>query len=340
MNALSELKDRLGWGAILDHRVPKNSNDFSYCLGGITLAMIFVLGITGALLEQFYHPASPEAYGTVVFIISQIPLGLFVRNIHYWAAQFAAVIVGLHMIRVLVAGAYKKSREMQWVVGIGLLFTVGAFLFTGTTLKWDQEAVEGLGHNIEVAQGLGTLGYWFLPAFARSVPLLTRLFVAHVSILPVIGLILLGLHFFLIRVLGISSPANGRPRKVKMVPFSDHVKRVLSYSAVLAGSLLVLAAIVSAPLGPLAVEGVEVTKPPWFLLWIYGIEDLFGLQVVPFVTSAIVVALVIIPFLDRTRTTDPRRRKLVLGLVFIGYILIFALTAYAAMKPPQAHLMS
>ncbi len=339
MNVLPKLKERLGWGVILDHKVPKHSNDFGYCLGGITVAMIFVLGITGVLLEQFYHPSSPEAYGTVVFIISKVPAGLFVRNIHYWAAQFATVIVGLHMIRVLVAGAYKKPREMQWLVGAALLVTVGGFLFTGTTLKWDQEAVEGLGHNVEVAEGLGFLGSWFLPAFAQSVPLLTRLFVAHVSILPVVGLTLLGLHFFLIRVLGISSPDDGRPRNVEMVPFSDHVKKVLGYSAVIVGVLLVLAVVVSAPLGPPAVEGVEVTKPPWFLLWVYGIEDLFGLQVVPFVTSAIAVLLVIIPFLDRAKTTDPRRRKLVLALVFAGYILIFALTSYAAVKPPQAHLM-
>jgi quinol-cytochrome oxidoreductase complex cytochrome b subunit len=124
-----------------------------------------------------------------------------------------------------------------------------------------------------------------------------------------------------------------------MVPFSEHVKKVLSYSAVLVAVLLVLAAIVSAPFGPQAVAGVEVTKPPWFLLWIYGIEDLFGLQVVPFVTSLAAVVLVMIPFLDRTRTTDPRRRKLILALVIVGYILVFGLTAYAAIKPPQAHLM-
>jgi ubiquinol-cytochrome c reductase cytochrome b subunit len=298
-----------------------------------------VLGITGVLLEQFYNPASPEAYGTVVFIISQVLAGRFLRNTHYWAAQFAAVIVGLHMIRVLVAGAYKKPREMQWLVGVGLLLTVGAFLFTGTTLKWDQEAVEGLAHNIELAQGLGALGYWFLPTFAEDVPLLTRLFVAHASILPVIGVMLLGVHFFLIRVLGISSPNGEGSRIVEMVPFSEHVKKVLSYSAVLVAVLLVLAAIVSAPLGPEAVVGVEVTKPPWLLLWIYGIEDLFGLQVVPLVTGFVAVVLVMIPFLDKTTTTDPRRRKLVLALVIVGYIVIFGLTAYAAIKPPEAHLM-
>lgn len=339
MNLFSGLKERIGWKTILDHKVPKHSNDLSYCLGGITLVTIIILAVTGVMLEQFYHPMSAEAYATVSFIIANVPGGAFLRNLHYWAAQFATVIVGLHMIRVLIAGAYKKPREIQWLVGVALLFLVGAFMFTGTVLKWDQEAAEGLGHNVEVAQGLGILGFWFLPSFAQGVPLLTRLLVAHVSILPVIGLILLGAHFFLIRVLGISSPRDGSQQVEEMVPFSEHMKRIIGYGAALIGVLLVLATITSAPLGPEAVEGVEVTKPPWFLMWMYGIEDLWGLEIVPFATAAIAVVLLIVPFLDRVRTTDPRRRKLILGLVFFGYAVIFMFTAYAALKPPQAHLM-
>lgn len=339
MSLLSSLRERVGLSVILDHKVPKHSNDLAYCLGGLTLSAIAVLAVTGVLLEQFYHPAPEEAYLTVDFLTTQVSGGAFVRNLHFWAAQFASVIVGLHMIRVLVAGAYKKPRELQWLVGVGLLFLTGAFLFTGTVLKWDQEAVEGLGHNIELAEGLGALGYWFVPDFARDVPLLTRLFVAHVSMLPVLGLILLGAHFFLIRVLGISSPVNGAPRKSAMVPFSEHVKRVLGYGAVLVGVLLILSAIAPAPVGPQGVEAVEVSKPPWFVLWVYGIENLWGLGVVPLATAAIAIILIIVPFLDRVQTTDPRRRGIILGLVFAGYIVIFALTAYAALQPPQTHLM-
>jgi len=339
VNLLSRLKERLGWSVILDHKVPKHSNDFGYCLGGLTLSAITVLAVTGVILEQFYHPAPEEAYATIDFVITQVSGGAFVRNLHFWAAQFATVIVGLHMIRVLVAGAYKKPRELQWLVGAALLFLTGAFMFTGTVLKWDQEAVEGLGHNVELAEGLGALGYWFVPNFARDVPLLTRLFVAHVSMLPVLGLILLGAHFFLIRVLGISSPINGVPRKSEMVSFKEHMKRVLGYGAVLVGVLLVLSAIAPAPLGPQGVEAVEVSKPPWFVMWVYGIENLWGLEVVPFATAAIAIILIIVPFLDRVKTTDPRRRKLILGLVLVGYLVIFVLTAYAALRPPQTHLM-
>lgn len=339
MRPLSEFKERMGWSILLKHKVPKHSNDFGYCLGGITLSAIVVLAVTGVMLEQFYHPAPNEAYATLNFIIVQVPAGAFVRNLHFWAAQFATVIVGLHMIRVMIAGAYKRPREIQWLVGVGLLFLVGAFLFTGTVLKWDQEAVEGLGHNVELAQGLGALGYWFVPQFAQDVPILTRLFVAHVSILPVIGLILLGMHFLLIRVLGISSPVNGLSHDVEMVPFTEHLKRIVGYGTLLIGVLLVLAMIFPAPLGSQGVEAVEVSKPPWFVLWIYGIENLWGLRAVPFATAAIAIVLMIVPFLDRVRSTDPRRRKLILGLVFIGYIIIFALTAYAALRPPQTHLM-
>lgn len=339
MSLLRGLKERVGWNTLLEHKVPKHANDLGYCLGGLTVATILVLAGTGVLLEQFYSPSPSEAHSTVEFIMTQVSGGALVRSVHYWAGQFAAVIVGLHMIRVLAAGAYKKPREIQWLVGIGLLFTVGAFLFTGTVLKWDQEGVEGLQHNIEIAEGVGALGHWFLPHFAENVPLLVRLLVAHVSILPVIGLVLLGLHFVLIRVLGISSSVNGAPHPDERVPFTEHVKRVVMYSIPLVIVILVLAVISPAPLGPQAVEEVEVSKPPWFVLWVYGIENLWGLEIVPYVTAAIAIVLMIIPLLDRVKTTDPRRRKLILGLVFLGYVVIFALTAYAALKPPETHLM-
>lgn len=339
VTVLSWLKERLGWGVILDHKVPKHSNDFGYCLGGLTLSAIVVLAVTGVILEQFYHPAPDEAYATVDFVITQVPAGAFVRNLHFWAAQFATVIVGLHMIRVLVAGAYKRPRELQWLVGVALLFLTGAFQFTGTVLKWDQEAVEGLGHNVELAEGLGALGYWFVPDFAQDVPLLTRLFVAHVSMLPVLGLVLLGAHFFLIRVIGISSPTVGASGQSEMVPFRDHLKRILGYGAAMVVILLILAVIAPAPLGPQGVEAVEVSKPPWFILWVYGIENIWGLGVVPYATALIAIILIVIPFLDRVQTTDPRRRKLILGLVFVGYLVIFAFTAYAALRPPETHLM-
>jgi len=71
-------------------------------------------------------------------------------------------------------------------------------------VKWDQEGYEALVHNIEIGELLGSLGYFFTPEFASSVPLLTRLYVAHVSILPVIALLIFGLHAYLIRKHGIS----------------------------------------------------------------------------------------------------------------------------------------
>lgn len=71
-------------------------------------------------------------------------------------------------------------------------------------MKWDQEGYEALAHNIEIGQLLGALGYWFIPEYAGHVPILTRIFVAHVSILPVLAVVALGLHFYLIRRHGIS----------------------------------------------------------------------------------------------------------------------------------------
>lgn len=198
----SVLDSRLGWNRIFGHPIPKHANSFTYLLGGMALVTGIIQGVTGVILMQFYdpHPSPPGAYENIQFIMSRAALA-FTRNIHYWAAQILVLVAILHLLRVFVAGAYKKPREFQWIAGVLLLALAFAFAFTGTVLKWDQEAIEGLEHNIEIAEGLGALGYWFLPQFAENVPLLTRLYAAHVTVIPALALLALGLHVILIREL-------------------------------------------------------------------------------------------------------------------------------------------
>lgn len=126
---------------------------------------------------------------------------------------------------------------------------------------------------------------------------------------------------------------------VEMVPFTEHLTRIVGYGANIDWRPARSCHDISGPVGAPGRGGVEVSKPPWFVLWIYGIENLRGLQAVLFATATIAIVLVIVSFLDRVRSTDPTRRKLILGLVFVGYIIIFALTVYAALRPPQTHLM-
>ena len=344
ISLLNILNSRLGWDKLFSHKIPKHANNITYLLGGLTLVGIIIQGITGLILMQFYHPHPeiPGAYESIQFMMEQALVAL-VRSVHYWTSQVLILTVILHLIRVFIAGAYKRPRELQWLAGVGLLFLTFALAFTGTVLKWDQESVEALEHNVELAEGLGALGYWFLPQFAAGVPLLVRLYAAHVTLIPVLGLLVLGLHLFLIRVLGISGPKKrigGRIEGLEetMVPFSSHVWRMLGYGGVMTLVIVLVSIALPAPLGMRAVEGIEVTKPPWFLLFVVGVEDLLGLAVVPYLIGILSISLLAVPLLDRSDVTNPRQRKIVITAMFALLAVILLLMVYAAVSLPEVHL--
>lgn len=337
--AVSWLRGRLGLGSLLDHMIPRHANSPTYVIGGSTVVLGLVQGITGILLQQFYHP-SPDAnaaYSTVQFITGN-PVWNYVRNLHYWGAQLLIVLVLLHMVRVYVSAAYKKPREMLWVSGVTLLVTVWLLAFTGSVLKWDQEGVEGLAHNLELASFAGPLGYWFSPSFATDVPLLIRLNSAHVTILPIIAIGVVGLHVYLIRVLGISSPKNSNPAPARMVPFSTHTRWMVLYGSIALAFVAVISLVVSAPLSSIGNPAIEVSKPDWYLLWMYAVENYLGLQAIPYILTPALILMVLVPAYDRGDETNPRKRKLMILLLVAAVVLFVGLMVNAALIPPESHL--
>lgn len=298
-----------------------------------------VQGITGVVLQQFYRPMPDQnaAYVSVRYITS-VPLWNFVRNLHYWGAQLIVVLVILHMMRVYVSAAYKKPREMVWVAGVALLVVTWLLLFTGSVLKWDQEAVEALGHNLELTSFAGSLAYWFSPSFAPDVPILSRINSAHVTILPLVAVGVVGAHVYLIRVLGISSPKRNGGVMERQVLFSSHIKRMILYGLLATTLVGVLAVAVNAPLSSLGNPGIEVSKPDWYLLWIYSVENFLGLEAVPYILTPALILILVAPVLDRGEETDPRRRKLMIALLILAIMLFVALTVSAALLPPKSHL--
>ena len=298
-----------------------------------------VQGMTGVLLQQFYHP-SPDAnaaYATVQFIQNNAPWN-YVRNLHYWGSQLLIVLVLLHMIRVYVSAAYKKPREMLWVSGVALLVTIWLLAFTGSVLKWDQEGVEALGHNLELSSFAGPLGYWFSPSFAPDVPILIRLNSAHVTLLPVAALGIVALHVYLIRVLGISNPKTKKPTPEGNVPFSTHTLRMGLYGLLAFAFVAVVSLAVSAPLSSIGNTAIEVSKPDWYMLWIYSVENYLGLQAVPYILTPALILMVLVPAIDRGVETNPRKRKLMILLLVAGVLLFVGLMVNAALIPPESHL--
>jgi len=338
------LDSRLCWNKIFQHPVPAHANNFAYTIGGTLIVLGILQGITGVILQQFYNPM-PEmggAYDSVVTMMNSSEIS-FIRSLHYWGAQIMVFLVLLHLIRVFVSDSYKKPRELQWVAGIILLLLLFGFTFSGTILKWDQEAVEALAHETETAETIGTFGSLFTSQFAPGVSLLARLYAAHVTVLPAIAIPVLGVHLLLVRLLGISVPIlkkNGRliPAVLGTVPFSSHVKRMIFYGLIAVIVTIVLSIILPAPLGMRGVEGIEITKPPWYLLWIFPLEDAFGISSIPVVSVIVVAIIASAPLFNRTPHTNHRIKKLMIIVMFGMITMFIGLMISGALAPIGSHL--
>ena len=183
---------------------------------GLTAAASFIITlITGVLLMVYYKPSIDLAYQSMKDIHFAVYTGRFIRNIHRWAAQVMVLTVLLHMARVFFTGSYKKPREFNWLVGLGLLVITLALSFTGYLLPWDQLAYWAItiGSNIansprELTDAIG-ITQWFDPGgFQKRVLLganyvgqdaLIRFYVLHVFVLPLALVTLMGIHFWRIR---------------------------------------------------------------------------------------------------------------------------------------------
>jgi ubiquinol-cytochrome c reductase cytochrome b subunit len=334
---LDALDERLGLKG-LQYSVPEHANKLAYSLGGLSLAAFVLLLGTGIVLAQFYNPSPEEAHASVRSLITDVSLGGFLRAFHYWMAMAMVVLVGLHLLRVFASGSFKRPREGNWVIGVVLVGLVAMFFFTGTVLKWDQEALEALEHNSEVAGLLGRFGFWFSPEFG-GVPILTRLYTLHIAVLPAVFFLIVAAHLLLVKRHGMSpSPFRHGPEPEPTEPFSRHLGRLAGFALILVGVVVALAVLAPPVHGPAAVEGIEVTKPPWPLLWLYPIENWVGVSGILWATLAVFVALLVVPFVDRGPERHPRRRLAVVIPATLVAMTVLALIIWAAVTPVTEHL--
>jgi ubiquinol-cytochrome c reductase cytochrome b subunit len=301
-------------------------------LGGLTFVRILVLIATGIILDQYYNPTPVGAHESVLYIMTRVPLGNWLRALHYWAATTAFVTVFLHIVYVFWRRSYGRPREVTWWAGVALFIVLFSLLFTGTVLRGDQEGGEALAHAVAGAELAGGPGAVLTPDFTPSTTLLARLHNAHVSLLPLLLVGLVGLHFYLIRALGIHA------HEPKTARFTQHLRRLTGFGLLLFGGLAVLAAIFPPGIGYPAVEGVEVTKPFWPFLWIYAVENtmgMVGMIVAPLVLFGFLAA---VPLLDGRSHDAPRPRWLIaLALLFL--VLYVGGIIYGVFAPQQQHLM-
>lgn len=339
------LDERLGLSG-LAYDVPAHANGIGYILGGITFVGFLILATTGIWLAQFYHATPEAARGSVVYIMNSALLGDLARGVHFWTANAVMATVLLHLGRIVVTGAYKRPREANWLIGLALLATMLGLIFTGTVLKWDQEGFEALGHFVEMGNLLGAFGFFFSADFSASLPLLGRLYIAHIVVLPGIGALLMIAHFLIIKRHGISAKPEvqdaaleGGPEPVKSgSTFASHILRMAGFGLLILAATVVISFVWPAPLGDRPIPGTETTRPPWMFLPFYPFEDWFGLSALLWTPVILFAGLALLPFVDRSPYRSPGRRRWVIILGALVALALAGLIGYALVTAPQAHI--
>ena len=179
-----------------------------YCLGGLTFLFFALLAVTGVMLGMYYRPTPETAYDSVREISMSVRYGWLIRGVHFYAANGMIITSILHMLRVYFTGAYKKPRELNWIVGVGLGALTVMAGFTGYVLRWDQEAVGAAGVGLGMAASIPQLGSTITYLFwgRNYLDTLGRFFASHVLLIPGVLVVLMFFHFWMIRRHGIARP--------------------------------------------------------------------------------------------------------------------------------------
>jgi quinol-cytochrome oxidoreductase complex cytochrome b subunit len=167
-----------------------------------------VLAVTGILLSMYYVPSPDDAFDSVAAITKTVPYGWLIRSVHFYSANGMLILAVLHMLRVYYTGSYKAPRELNWVAGVTLgLLTLFAG-YTGYTLRWDQEAVGASGIGKGVATSIPYLGPLLGTVLWGKGPgdTLLRYATSHMLLIPGVMIILMAIHFWMVKRHGISGP--------------------------------------------------------------------------------------------------------------------------------------
>ncbi len=347
----------------------------TFFLGEIALFCFVILVATGLYLALFYEPSAvilpgrgglPAAYASTLLIDSH-PFGALMRRIHHWAAHLMIAATVLHLLRIYFTAAYRKPREVNWLLGLGLLGATLAASFAGYLLPFDQFSVTATAIGYGIARSMPWVGsaaadLLFGGQFPSSATV-PRFFAYHVVWAPLALSALIAVHLVIVlkqkhtemRRAG-ERPAPAEGAFIHGVPlWPEQVALMgvlfLVLVAVLAGLSAFLPVHPSAFYGPPQPATPEV-KPDWYLLWVYGAlrlipgglsfkllgatigSEVFGAMLVPGILSLVII---LVPWLDRgpsslhyTEPVTASPLRLALGLATIALFLALSLAGFGA----------
>ncbi|NPD84461.1 DUF4405 domain-containing protein [Lentimicrobium sp. L6] len=248
----------------------------TFGLGGINALLFIILAITGILLRFSYLPAPEQAYESILNLQNQTFLGGLLRNLHHWSAKLMVVTAFLHLLRVFFTQSIYFERKKNWYYGLLLFAIVLAFNFTGYLLPWDQLSFWAVTVVSNMPSYIPFIGDG-LSNFLRGGPevdghTLLNFYNLHTSILPLLFVVMMSLHFYLVRKAKGVTVQNPEEREMVKVNPNLVIREALVALALFLG-LLIFSMIFAAPLLDYAnpLLSPNPIKAPWYFA---GMQEL------------------------------------------------------------------
>lgn len=328
---------------------------------GFLSGLLFAIEIvTGVFLMIFYTPSPEAAYGNMLDILSNVPLGKFMRDIHRLGAELMVIVVVLHMARTFLTASYKKPRQFTWSTGVALLLITLFLSFSGYLLPWDQLAFWAVTIGTSMAEAapppqVGEAANLLL----RGAPDigaggLLRFYLLHVIFLPLAGLLFFSVHYYKVIRHGHSLPpeleevGEDTARRVKPEDRVNFLPDIMT-NELLWVAIVILAMVVAvltffqAPLESHADPNNTPlhSKAPWYFYWLQGLLkdpvlwllDKVGLSLPSAIWNSKVllglalptvlgIILLFLPYLDRNPSRRYKDRKIALGIGGVSAVLL------------------
>ena len=303
---------------------------FAYVFGSALLFIFLSQIVTGICLALYYVPAPGIAHTSVAYIVKEVAAGSFLRSLHSYGSSAMIVVLVLHFLQTLLYGSYKGKRQILWLSGCLLALLVVGMTFTGYLLSWDQSAYSSGAVGTDIVGQVPFIGESLRRLVRGGTGLgaltLSRFYVLHILLIPVLILWLVAAHLILFRKAGAAGPASEDPFNPRLPSERFYPKQVLIdmvFVLLVMGTLGMLAHFVPVTLGIEANPSntTYLPRPEWYFLpmfqWLKyweGWRTVIGVFVIPLILGGLAFLL---PFIDRGRERRPWRRPIPVASVLI-----------------------
>ncbi|WQZ73192.1 cytochrome bc complex cytochrome b subunit [Helicobacter pylori] len=345
-----------------EYWIPKNIN-FLWAMGVILLTLFGVLVVSGIFLLMYYKPDAKMAFDSVNFTIMQeVAYGWLWRHMHATAASMIFVIIYIHMFVGIYYGSYKKGREMIWISGMILFVVFSAEAFSGYMLPWGQMSYWAAAVITNLFGGIPFIGAdvveWIRGNYVVADSTLTRFFMLHVFLLPIAIILLVGVHFYSLRIPHVNNQEGeeidfeleekkfieGKKKESKVIPFWPVFlsKDIFVVCAFMVFFFYLVCYHYDFAMDPINFERANSLKTPphiypeWYFLWSYEVLRGFffsaDLGLMAFGVAQVIFFL--LPFLDRSPVVAPAHKRPAFEAWFWLVIIdMIVLTIYGKLPP-------